>query len=1009
MYGGWRFCKVISIGLVIGLAFTGLMTIPFGSSVWTEPGVKGTVTDATGAPLEGVEIRVVKLDMSWGNGTYTNSTGEYMVNVTSPGLYLVAFVMDSYFENVHVVDITGTHTVDATLNAMPAESERVEGILEFSNGIPAEGYRVTLLYENQGDRHEYEDTTDESGQFGWDVFPGDFNLEVVVDGLAVISEEIEVNLGDGTLIFELVLPDLPPKDAIIKGYISDGTDPIQEVMVGVMDPRTEIANVTFSNETGYFEIGFWAGFHYLISMASGYEGYFRGIDVSGGQTVWVNVTLAMEEYTIKGVVNGPDGQPMEDVAVQYLQKYVFPESNSDKTDADGEFSIDVAGGDGFLMVVDNNPFETGRFDAYFQEFKDLSSNQDLIIDLTDDDVMIGEAEIIIDSWTHLSADTKMKLPINNSRAGRAMVDLMMGDGNLNISQAEFDLWEEAMMGDDSDISEGPFGNSTDENLTLNGQSFQLNEGTLNVQFVNFTGPVSSTAQLELQNSAEYTLQGDEPAGISRELSFNGSYSVENEEMKMHLLIPEGWRTTSVTETLHEVVFDGRDVWMTVAEDPDPDDEIESDWATLTFHDDAFNMFIDPVEDVKEGEEVNLTLNITDHLPDNGYDITWSMDGEEIENETMTYLYIVFPDNGSFEIEARIIDSYERGILSSITLEVGNVPPTVELEVIGGLNRTFYEGDVIQLFANASDVPSDSLMIEWGISGEYGSLMNYTDENSTMEYTIPDDGPISIQARVTDDDNGTAIEEIFLNATNKAPTFEYNILENELPGNTDVIQGENVTVTLSDIMDPSSEDTVTVEWIIPEIGLSHYTFNNDMSVAIIFIEAGAYEIVINVSDEDGGITVEEITFMVEENISFDQDGDGLPKWWEDKHGFLDDKANDAEYDIDSDNLTNLQEFEMGTDPRNDDTDEDGIPDDWDGFPLDDSKYDKDTDGDGHFDWDELKEGTDHLDADDYPGKKEDKDNSWVIWLALLLIGIILFIGIIVIWISRSREKGLEYEE
>jgi hypothetical protein len=480
-------------------------------------------------------------------------------------------------------------------------------------------------------------------------------------------------------------------------------------------------------------------------------------------------------------------------------------------------------------------------------------------------------------------------------------------------------------------------------------------------------------------------------------------------MKLHLLIPAGWRTTSVTETLHEVTFDGREVWLKVAEDPDPEDEIEGEWATLTFHDDSFNMFIDPVEDVEEGKPVNLTLNITDHLPDNEYQITWYLDGQEIENETMTNLLISFDDNGTYEVEAVILDTYERTINASLKIEVSNVPPMVELEIVGGMNRTFMEGDVVEILANVSDAPGDTLMIEWGMEAEYGSPMNLTEDNSTWEFTIPDDGTVFFHARITDDDNGSVVGEISLNATNAAPTFEIEIFENELPGDTDVMQGENVSIALSELFDPSPYDTISIVWTIPDDDLDHFYYDGNKVLSIIFIETGSYIITVNVSDEDGGFTLEDFTFNVEENISFDQDGDGLPKWWEDKYGMSDTDSTDASLDNDSDNLTNLQEYEMGTKPVNSDSDNDTVPDDWDGFPLDASKYDKDTDGDGHFDWDELIAGTDHLDAEDYPGKKEDKDYRWIIWMAIFLIGLLLIIGIIVIWTSRSSEKGLEYEE
>ena len=60
---------------------------------------------------------------------------------------------------------------------------------------------------------------------------------------------------------------------------------------------------------------------------------------------------------------------------------------------------------------------------------------------------------------------------------------------------------------------------------------------------------------------------------------------------------------------------------------------------------------------------------------------------------------------------------------------------------------------------------------------------------------------------------------------------------------------------------------------------------------------------------------------------DSDGDGMPDWWEERHGLDSADASDAALDPDGDTIDNIAEFRAGTNPHSADSDGDGMPDLW----------------------------------------------------------------------------------
>lgn len=349
-----------------------------------------------------------------------------------------------------------------------------------------------------------------------------------------------------------------------------------------------------------------------------------------------------------------------------------------------------------------------------------------------------------------------------------------------------------------------------------------------------------------------------------------------------------------------------------------------------------------------GYDQNVVLNqVVNFNGDKSYDpeggtlsYNWAFgDGTSsgwLDSAKATHIYT---DAGEYTVTLTVSDGSLTGSDTCIVKvsEIEEAKPIIKstFPTVIDLDEDFGEYVLVLTDYELHDNPDYSYndALRWYVTGNSGTIFEIFGDNSSGETAdtfvftsiIHQNGEEDLTYHLTGPTGleATIDQKVIVHPINDLPSIS------ELPELTLQV-GEVKTIDLeqylSDVDSEISDLTLETDDLV-NVNVAGRTLNLE------FDAQGDYTITITVTDASGGKGTTKLLVHVIRPDTIDSDGDSLPDAWEELYGLDPTDFADAQLDNDDDLLTNLQEYEMGTDPTKYDTDLDGIDDGSDPAPLD----------------------------------------------------------------------------
>ncbi|MFT3789111.1 MAG: PKD domain-containing protein [Tepidisphaeraceae bacterium] len=258
-------------------------------------------------------------------------------------------------------------------------------------------------------------------------------------------------------------------------------------------------------------------------------------------------------------------------------------------------------------------------------------------------------------------------------------------------------------------------------------------------------------------------------------------------------------------------------------------------------------------DTTGSEGVSISLTASSAEPSSAdttagitYGWTVSRGGNTLTTSTGSSLAYMPLDNGTYTFTLRATDKDGGYAETSRDIAVTNSAPSVT--ITGTPSNGVDEGTQVTLGSTITDAsPTDTsagFAYAWTVSK--GGTPVATGSNSTLTFTIPDNGSYDVSLVVTDKDGASTTQTSSFTASNVAPS----VSASRVSGSGSVVEGTSVafSTTASDV---NADSSLTYLWTATKDG-DAYTLTNAASSTLDFVgvDEGSYDLTVTVTDKDG---------------------------------------------------------------------------------------------------------------------------------------------------------------